>query len=389
MKRLIALFVLVPILGLAFDRWTALARHAARPVQPAFRGHPDAVLQLAFSPDGRFIATGHRHLERGRGCGIYVPQPCAVALVDVATLRQQMITRIDPELWHLTFSDNGQSLLVASTKAKVCLWADISERSPQRLVAPPDTSHFLAVSPDLRLVAWRCEDSREGTDSGLGNFDWDNFRFDGCVRVCDRRTNEEIRVLKLPDGYDVSVASFTADGTVLAAVATKYKGRDRLILWTLAEEAPPRIIDLDEEHNYPMNFFADAKLLAIPGDGGGLALWDVANGAKVTSIPARFSPEPTPLSAFTVSGNGETLVSIRDFYEPGRLKELPLVGQLFPRGPNIRIEFWDIPTGALRATRFVQTPDTVEAVAISPDETTLALGDFSGWTTIVSTDLDD
>ncbi|MEU8040073.1 serine/threonine-protein kinase [Streptosporangium sp. NPDC049078] len=133
--------------------WDARTR---RPVGEPMKGHTRAVDSIAFSPDGRLLASGGNN---GEGTE---PGDHTVILWDVATRRQvgEPLTGHIDWVRSVAFSPDGKILATASADATVILW-DTTTWQPIRdpLTGHGDWVQSAVFSPDGKILATASDDA--------------------------------------------------------------------------------------------------------------------------------------------------------------------------------------------------------------------------------------
>jgi WD40 repeat protein len=317
--------------------WDLSAADEARPLEQS-RGQGS----VAYSPDGRWLATGGRAwLATGGRAG--------ARLWDARTGR---VVRELPvkDVTRLAFSPDSRTLATGGANPplapagepdyRVRLW-DVATGGQvgefQGLSHGPADQRAvgsLAFSPDGRLLA-----------AGFGNpSNFGSPQYDQVVKVWDVGSAREVKTL--PVRSSVPALAFSPDGQTLAAAC--HDGR--LHRWAVAtwRERPPLT---GAGLQYQVAFSPDGRTLAAGSVDlltGEVHLWDVATGRT----KAQLRGHSDAITALVFSPDGKTLAS-------------------GSRDRTVRL--WDPTSGrALRTLR--GQVDRIVSAAFSPDGTTLATG---------------
>ncbi|WP_329537955.1 hypothetical protein OG568_57700 (plasmid) [Streptomyces sp. NBC_01450] len=311
---------------------------AAMPLKHRLTGQRGAaVTSVAFSPDGRTLATTGDSEERlwlwdahtgrlRRSFGWPGRQNDAAALV--------------------TFTPDGRTLTTASSLGHgVDLWNVATGHTRKNLLADPETSVSQdpeatteALSPNGRILAVASQD--------------------GTLRLWDTATGRLRRSLATPSGTAAGVTSlaFSPDGRTLAT-----GGDDRTIrLWDTGTGRPRATLPPLSGIVTSVAFNTDGRILAAGGQDGTLRLWDTATGrlrrALATGSDAAGSEATVRLTSLAFSPDGRTLAT---------------------GGDDRTIRLWDTSTGRLTKS-LAGHAHGVRSVAFSPDGSMLATGDEDG-----------
>jgi hypothetical protein len=207
--------------------------HKNRNELATFKGHSYEVRSVAFSPDGKLLASGNRE---------------TVKLWEISTGQELATFGGHSDVWSVAFSPDGKTLASASMDRTVKLW-DINTR--QELVTlRGHSAQILSVdfSPDGKTLASASEDST--------------------VKLWDISTRTELTTLK---GYWVA---FGPDGKTIALVSF-----DRTVtLWDTSVGQELAILKGHSDLVRQVDFSPDGKKLVTSSNDGTVKLWDTTTG---------------------------------------------------------------------------------------------------------------
>ncbi|MYB02249.1 T9SS type A sorting domain-containing protein, partial [Candidatus Poribacteria bacterium] len=239
-------------------------------------GHGDDVISIAFSPDGKTLASGAWD-------GI-------VKLWDVATKENIAtfgghITAI-LEGWFsgfhtpVSFSPDGTRLAFGAG-ISIKLWDVTANENVAILEGHEDGVISIAFSPDGTLLA----------STGRGSFERE-------VKLWDVATKENTITLEMDWGAGVATVAFSPDGTTLA-----FGTEHSIKLWDMTTNGDIHTLEGHEDTVYSVVFSPDGNTLASASRDGTVKLWDVSSSIIPIVVPPEFLAEDV---------NGDGSVNIQD-----------------------------------------------------------------------------
>ncbi|MER7705362.1 trypsin-like peptidase domain-containing protein [Kitasatospora sp. NPDC097605] len=370
----------------------SLGNAALLPLRHRLAGHTEAVDAVAFSPDGKTLATSG--------------DDQTVHLWEVATGRTTAtLTGHGDTVWAVAFSPDGKTLATASFDGTARLW-DIGTRTTRTTFKGHTGSVYsVAFSPDGKTLATGSADNAArlwdiATGTTRATLNDHTGPVQAVVFSPDGRTLATGSDDTAADVWDVATGSFqttfsghtagvtavafSPDGKTLATGSVDKSAR----LWDVATQTTRTALIGHIDSVYSVAFGPDGTTLATGSVDTTARLWDVSAGTVLSGLSSGlstvvFSPDGTTLTA----GGADAAVrvwNVKDLTGHSPLNGRPDVGvvALSPDGKTLAtgeadytVSLWEVATGRKLNTLNGHS-DVVSAMAFSSDGKSLATGSY-------------
>ncbi|KAJ5938324.1 WD40 repeat-like protein [Penicillium verhagenii] len=355
----------------SYDKTVRLWDPVTGDLKQTLEGHSNPVKAVAFSPDGRLLASGSWDKT------IRLWETTTGTLHKALEGHSEMV-------WSVAFSPDGRLLASGSYDKTVRLWDPVTGDLKQTLEGHSNPVKAVAFSPDGRLLAsgsWdktiRLWETTTGTlhkalggNSGSVNsvaFSPDGRllaagSWDKTIRLWETTTGTLHKALGGNSGSVNSVA-FSPDGRLLAS-----SSNDSIVrLWETTTGTLQQVLEGHSDSVNCVAFSPDGRLLASGSNDSTVRLWDTATDTKqqtrgysdsIASIA--FSPDGQYLlstSKAKLVGLWNVAMGVLEQKLQGRLDDVSSVvyspdrRMLASTSRNNTVVIWDITTGALIASR--------------------------------------
>ncbi|MBO0857839.1 MAG: PD40 domain-containing protein [Chloracidobacterium sp.] len=293
----------------------ALAQSPSAPELRLERFHGGTVYRVAFSPNGKLLASTHND--------------GSISLWDARSGRFVLsFVGHTGFVTSIVFSPDGKLLAGGSTDSTVKLWEVSSGRFVHSFAGHKDSVYGVAFSPDGKSLA-----------SGSN---------DKMIKLWGISGGNLIRTFPGHNSFVRSVA-FSPDGKWLASGSYDYT----VGLWELSSGRRIRSFEGNNNWVESVTFSPDGKTIASGSSNSEIKLWETGSGNLINSFDGQLSSSPGPV---TFSPDGK-MIAYASY--------------------NSTIELWD-PGSGHRIRSLKDHSESVTSLAFSPDGKSLASGSYDG-----------
>ncbi|MGI5365163.1 trypsin-like peptidase domain-containing protein [Streptomyces iakyrus] len=329
------------------DRTVRLWDTVTGKTSTTLKGHAEPVTSVAFSPDGRTLATGS--------------EDKTVRLWDTVTGKTSTTLKGHAEpVTSVAFSPDGRTLATGSEDKTVRLWDTVTGKTSTTLKGHAEPVTSVAFSPDGRTLATGSEDKTVRL--------WDTVTGKTSTTLKEH-TEPVTSVVFSPDGRTLATADyyetflrdavtgkkrttlntsalmvgFSRDGKTLATASFQ-----DVQLWDAATGSSRAVLSGHSQEVLSLAFSWDSRTLATASRDKTVRLWDAATGRERTTLTGH----DEYVNGVAFSPDGRTLATGSD---------------------DRTARLWNTATGKSH-TRLIGHGNWVLSVAFSPDGRTLATG---------------
>jgi len=359
--------------------------------------HNDWVRSIAFSPDGRRLATGCDDRN--------------VTIWDIGSGKELLNRSYNGEIYSVAFSPDGKRLAAGGNYSAVCIW-NLSTNKTMDIPLPDNVTILsVAFSPDGKMLAAANNTVKTSTvintvmiwNASTGDLMLQTspmmhsdkihtiaFSPDGALlatgcrdakaKILNASTGSELIVLDHGNSV-VETVAFSPDGKRLA---TACNDDNTFRIWDLSSQ---RVLARGEHDSWirDIAFSPDGRWVATASNDGTAIVWDLSNGEAclnyLDSVSAiAFSPDGTK---FASASNDSTAMVWNlstgtlqfNLSHDGGVTSMvfSLDGKKLATGCRVgEARIWDASDGKSLSPWLVHNNSSVNCVAFSPDGTELA-----------------
>ncbi|MCZ8226460.1 MAG: serine/threonine protein kinase [Microcystis sp. LE19-84.1B] len=238
-------------------------------------GHSGVVLSVAYSPDGRYLASGS--------------QDKTIKIWEVATGKVRTLTGHYMTFWSVAYSPDGRYLASGSSDKTIKIWEVATGKELRTLTGHSMTVWSVAYSPDGRYLA-----------SGS---------LDKTIKIWEVATETELRTLTGHSHAVLSVA-YSPDGRYLASGI----GDGAIKIWEVATVRELRTPTRHSEVVRSVAYSPDGRYLASGSQDKTIKIWEVATGNELRTLTGHsetvFSVAYSPDGRYLASGSVDKTIKI-------------------------------------------------------------------------------
>jgi WD40 repeat protein len=238
-------------------------------------GHSEIVFSVAYSPDGRYLASGSRDNT--------------IKIWEVATGKVRTITGHSGWVFSVAYSPDGRYLASGSADKTIKIWEVATGKQLRTLTDHSMTVWSVAYSPDGRYLA-----------SGS---------LDKTIKIWEVATGTELRTLT---GYSIGVLSvvYSPDGHYLASGSND----NTIKIWEVATGKQLRTPTGHSEVVRSVVYSPDGRYLASGSQDKTIKIWEVATGKELRTLTGHFqtvfSVVYSPDGRYLASGSADKTIKI-------------------------------------------------------------------------------
>ncbi len=251
---------------------------------------PKTVVALAFSPDGKTVASG-----QGGEAPVRIWDTAKA--VEVAVLSKGEFGKVYPSIQCVIYGPRDSLLATKGPENVIYVWDPTERTLLHALRGHPRTLTALVFNADGTILA--------SSSCGLGRTIYDP----GVLKLWNLSTGEQLADLKGHMGY-IDDLAFSADGGTLISVGYTRDHKGEVLFWDVANRQEKDRFKGILKGVTGMALSPDGRILATAGDDGIIHLWDISERTQLQELqsqtgrlkPEAFSPNGKMLATDSRDG---------------------------------------------------------------------------------------
>ena len=276
------------------------------------KSHTDRVNSIAFSPDGKFLASAGGPFDK----------TIKIWDMQTGTLVKTLIGHIS-DVNTLAYSQDGKYIVSGSWDKTIKIWSVSSGTLYRTLQGHRSRLRSIAISSDMKYIVSTSGDNREE---------------DFSIKIWDFKTGDLIYSFE-DNNNEVNSIAISPDGKLIASgLNGKYNYSSTIKIWEFSTGTLVRRFKYSNSI-LSLVFSPNGKLLACGSNNGTITIWKVKNGELIRTLRGPklniLSITFPPNGKFVISGSSDSKVKIWEI-ETGEL-----VQTLIGHSSNVFMEqYW-------------------------------------------------
>jgi serine/threonine protein kinase len=257
-------------------------------LEKTLTGHSDSVLSVAYSPDGRYLASGSGDNT--------------IKIWEVATGKElRTLTGHSSGVYSVVYSPDGRYLASGGGDNTIKIWEVATGKQLRTLTGHSSRSLSVVYSPDSRYLA--------------------SASIDNTIKIWEVATGKELRTLT---GHFSGVYSvvYSPDSRYLASASAD----NTIKIWEVATGKELRTLTGHSDSVWSVVYSPDGRYLASANADNTIKIWEVATGKQLRTLTGHSNSVPSvaysPDGRYLASGSWDDTIKIWEVATGKQLRTL-------------------------------------------------------------------
>ncbi|KAB0242961.1 protein kinase [Microcystis aeruginosa EAWAG127a] len=257
-------------------------------LEKTLTGHSDSVLSVAYSPDGRYLASGSGDNT--------------IKIWEVATGKElRTLTGHSSGVYSVVYSPDGRYLASGGGDNTIKIWEVATGKQLRTLTGHSSRSLSVVYSPDSRYLA--------------------SASIDNSIKIWEVATGKELRTLT---GHFSGVYSvvYSPDSRYLASASAD----NTIKIWEVATGKELRTLTGHSDSVWSVVYSPDGRYLASANADNTIKIWEVATGKQLRTLTGHSNSVPSvaysPDGRYLASGSWDDTIKIWEVATGKQLRTL-------------------------------------------------------------------